>query len=66
MHDPVLNLEGNAELVRSENLATGLEHETALVLGEVYRNGIDWKFKVIGDGYSNGIAGIAADFGVRL
>lgn len=62
----VLNLEGNAELVRSENLATGLSHETALVLGEVYRNGIDWKFKVIGDGYSKGIAGIASDFGVRL
>ncbi len=54
------------ELVRSENLAPPLTTETALVLGEVYRHGGDWKFKVLGDGYSTGIAGIAADFGLPL
>ncbi|MDX6256991.1 MAG: tellurium resistance protein TerD [Frankiales bacterium] len=62
----VLNLQGNAELVRSENLAPALSSETALVLGELYRNGPDWKFKVIGEGYAQGIAGIARDYGVAL
>ncbi len=62
----VLNLNGNAELVRSENLAPALSSETALVLGELYRNGPDWKFRVIGEGYAQGIAGIARDYGVAL
>ncbi|HSY15704.1 MAG TPA: TerD family protein [Jatrophihabitantaceae bacterium] len=56
----------NKELVSSENLAASLTSETAVVLGEVYRRNADWKFKVAGDGYSNGIAGIAADYGVPL
>jgi tellurium resistance protein TerD len=54
------------ELVRSENLAPALTTETALVLGEVYRHSGDWKFKVIGEGYATGIAGIAADYGLPL
>jgi tellurium resistance protein TerD len=54
------------ELVRSENLATALAGETALVLGEVYRHGGDWKFKVVGEGYASGIAGIASDYGLPL
>jgi tellurium resistance protein TerD len=56
----------NRELVRSENLAPDLSGETALVLGEVYRHGKDWKFKVVGEGYSSGIAGIATDYGLPL
>jgi tellurium resistance protein TerD len=56
----------NRELVRSENLATVLSAETALVLGEVYRHGADWKFKVVGEGYASGIAGVASDYGLPL
>jgi tellurium resistance protein TerD len=62
----VLNLADNAELVRSENLATALDGETALSLGEVYRHQGGWKFKVIGEGYSTGIAGLAKDYGIAL
>lgn len=62
----VLNLADNAVLVRSENLATALTTETGLVLGELYRRGGGWKFKVIGQGYGNGIRAMAADFGVSL
>jgi tellurium resistance protein TerD len=62
----VLNLAGNAELVRSENLASAWTNETAAVLGEVYRYNGDWKFKVIGDGYAKGVAGIADDYGLTL
>ncbi len=43
-----------------------LAAETALSLGEVYRHEGEWKFKVLGQGYSKGIAGIAADYGLTL
>jgi len=36
------------------------------VLAELYRHAGDWKFKVIGQGYAEGILGIARDFGIRL
>jgi tellurium resistance protein TerD len=62
----VLNLADNAELVRSEELIQGVRAETALALGEVYRHNGEWKFKVLGQGYSKGIAGIAADYGLTL
>jgi tellurium resistance protein TerD len=62
----VLNLDGNAELVRSEDLASGLREERALVLGEVYRHPEGWKFRVLGDGYAKGMAAVAADYGLSL
>ncbi len=62
----VLNLAGGRELVRSENLAPALRSETAILLGELYRHSSGWKFKVIGQGYDDGIKGIAADYGVPL
>ncbi|GAA3480925.1 TerD family protein [Streptomyces yanii] len=40
--------------------------ETALVVIEVYlRNGA-WKARAVGQGYANGLAGIATDFGVSV
>jgi tellurium resistance protein TerD len=62
----VLNLADNKELVRSEDFAPGLDAETALALGEMYRHDGEWKFKVLGQGYSKGIAGIATDYGLSL
>lgn len=56
----------NQELVSSENLAPGLNDETALSLAEVYRHNGGWKFKVIGEGYLTGVAGLAKDYGVIL
>lgn len=62
----VLNLDGNAELIRSENLAPALDAETGVALGELYRHSGGWKFKVIGDGYAGGVTALAADYGIRL
>jgi stress response protein SCP2 len=43
-----------------------LGSETALVIVEVYlRNGV-WKARAVGQGYANGLAGIATDFGVSV
>lgn len=62
----VLNLADNRELVRSEDFAPSLDAETALALGEMYRHDGEWKFKVLGQGYAKGIAGIATDYGLSL
>lgn len=43
-----------------------LGSETALVVAEIYlRNGA-WKARAVGQGYANGLAGIASDFGVTV
>jgi stress response protein SCP2 len=43
-----------------------LGSETALVVIEVYRRGGAWKARAVGQGYANGLAGIATDFGVSV
>ena len=62
----VLSQTDDAELVRSENLVPGFGSETGVVLCELYRNRGDWKFKVVGQGYADGVVGMAADHGVTL
>ncbi|MEV5317355.1 TerD family protein [Streptomyces sp. NPDC052687] len=40
--------------------------ETALICGELYRRGDTWKFRALGEGYSNGLKGLATDFGISV
>ncbi|MFE0330867.1 TerD family protein [Streptomyces sp. NPDC058960] len=40
--------------------------ETALICGELYRRGEDWKFRALGEGYTNGLKGLANDFGISV
>ena len=40
--------------------------ETALVIMEIYLRGGAWKARAVGQGYANGLAGIATDFGVSV
>ncbi|MEU3603316.1 TerD family protein [Streptomyces sp. NPDC006798] len=40
--------------------------ETALVVMEIYRRNGVWKVRAVGQGYANGLAGIATDFGVSV
>ncbi|GAA2223267.1 TerD family protein [Streptomyces amakusaensis] len=61
----VVNQAGGAEIARydlSEDAAT----ETAMVFGELYRSGAEWKFRAVGQGYASGLQGIAQDFGVNI
>ena len=32
----------------------------------LYRNGAEWKFRAVGQGYASGLRGIALDFGVNV
>lgn len=43
-----------------------LGSETALVVVEIYLRGGVWKVRAVGQGYANGLAGIATDFGVSV
>ncbi|MGW0464768.1 TerD family protein [Streptomyces sp. NPDC003027] len=61
----VVNQAGGTEIARydlSEDAAT----ETAMIFGELYRHGTEWKFRAVGQGYASGLAGIATDFGVNV
>ncbi|MFF2812917.1 TerD family protein [Streptomyces sp. NPDC058000] len=61
----VVDQAGGAELARFD-LAGQAATETAMVFGELYRHGTDWKFRAIGQGYASGLAGIAQDYGVDV
>ncbi|GAA2540940.1 TerD family protein [Pseudonocardia hydrocarbonoxydans] len=44
----------------------GLSTETAAVVVELYRRGAQWKVRAVGQGYHDGLAGLARDFGVDV
>lgn len=61
----VINNTGGAEITRYD-LSEDASTETAMLFGELYRNGVEWKFRAVGQGYSTGLSGIARDFGVSV
>ncbi|MBA9006852.1 MULTISPECIES: TerD family protein [Thermomonospora] len=61
----VVNQADGNELARYD-LSEDASTETAMVFGELYRNGAEWKFRAVGQGYASGLAGIAMDFGVNV
>jgi tellurium resistance protein TerD len=61
----VVNQGDGSEMARYD-LSEDASTETAMVFGELYRNGAEWKFRAVGQGYASGLAGIATDFGVNL
>ena len=40
--------------------------ETAMIFGELYKNGSEWKFRAIGQGFAGGLGPLAASFGVAV
>ncbi|WP_016906655.1 MULTISPECIES: TerD family protein [Streptomyces] len=61
----VVNQADGNELARYD-LTEDASTETAMVFGELYRHGAEWKFRAIGQGYASGLRGIAQDFGVNV
>jgi tellurium resistance protein TerD len=61
----VVNDADGSELARYD-LSEDASTETAMVFGELYRNGAEWKFRAVGQGYSAGLRGIAQDYGVSV
>ena len=61
----IVDRTGGTEVARYD-LTEDASTETAMLFGELYRNGEEWKFRAVGQGYSAGLAGIARDFGVNV
>ncbi|MFZ4856756.1 MAG: TerD family protein [Desulfuromonadaceae bacterium] len=61
----ICNQENNTEIVRFD-LSEDYSTETAMIFGEVYRHGTEWKFKAIGQGFNGGLGPLARNFGVSV
>lgn len=61
----IVNEDGGAEIARYD-LSEDASTETAMVFGEIYRVGTDWKFKAVGQGFAGGLAPLATSFGVSV
>jgi tellurium resistance protein TerD len=59
----VLNQDGGVEIARYD-LSEDASTETAMIFGEIYRNGADWKFRAVGQGFKGGLGPLAQSFGV--
>lgn len=60
----VVDRSDGRELARFD-LTEDASTETAMVFGELYRRGQEWKFRAIGQGYASGLAGIVRDYGIN-
>lgn len=61
----VVNDAGGVEVARYD-LSEDASTVTAMIFGELYRAGGDWKFKAIGQGFNQGLGPLAANFGVQV
>ena len=59
----VVNEENGEELVRFD-LGEDFSIETAVVVGELYRHGGEWKFNAIGSGFQGGLAALVRNYGL--
>lgn len=53
------------ELIRYD-LGEDFSIETAVVVGELYRHGGEWKFNAIGSGFQGGLAALCGHFGIEV
>lgn len=60
-----VNSADNVEVAKYD-LSEDASVETAMIFGEIYRNGGDWKFKAIGQGFQGGLGPLAKSFGVSV
>lgn len=61
----VVNDADGVELARYD-LSEDASVEAAMIFGEIYRAGSEWKFKAIGAGFKQGLGPLAANFGVGV
>ncbi len=60
----IIDEASGTELIRYD-LSEDFSIETAIVVGELYRNGAEWKFNAIGNGFSGGLAALCANYGLN-
>ena len=60
----IVNLDNDIEIVRFD-LTEDYSTETAMIFGEIYRAGSEWKFKAVGQGFVGGLGPLARSFGIN-
>ena len=61
----LVNAETNTEIARYD-LAEDASTETAMIFGELYRHGSEWKFSAVGQGYVGGLSAMCRQYGINL
>lgn len=61
----IVDSSNNTELIRYD-LGEDFSIETAVVVGELYRNNGEWKFNAIGSGFQGGLAALCGHFGIDV
>lgn len=61
----IVNQDNNREIVRYD-LSEDMSIETAMLFGEVYRHGSEWKFRAVGQGFKGGLGSMAKKYGVSI
>ncbi len=61
----VVNDQTGREIARYD-LTEDASTETAMIFGEIYRHGSEWKFRAVGQGYQGGLGPLARNFGVNV
>lgn len=61
----VVNQDNQNEIVRFD-LAEDYSTETAMVFGELYRHGSEWKFRAVGQGYTGGLQAMCQQYGIQI
>ena len=60
----VVNMDTNIEVARYD-LSEDASTETAMVFGELYRYGNEWKFRAVGQGYNGGLQAMCQQYGIN-
>ncbi len=61
----IVDESSNTELIRYD-LGEDFSIETAVVVGELYRNNGEWKFNAIGSGFQGGLAALCNHYGIEV
>ncbi|TDC55305.1 TerD family protein [Actinomadura sp. KC345] len=61
----VTNQANGSQLARYD-LSEDASTATSMVFGELYRDGAEWRFRAVGQGYAAGLGGVVKDFGVSI
>jgi tellurium resistance protein TerD len=58
--------ESNGREVLRFDLSEEASTETAMIFGEIYRHGAEWKFRAVGQGFNGGLGPLARHYGVNI
>jgi len=61
----LVNADSDQEVLRFD-LSEDYSTETAMVFGEIYRRGGEWKFRAVGQGYAGGLYSLCMQHGVNV